>query len=275
MFDDHLDNFKTAALYGLRTDTPSFELPAEERYAAAIHGKVLPHSDSLREGLSDAFALIGSQASSLTNCTHGKADAIAILAVRELFDNSDWIRWGSLNTLLPALSEASPDEFLSSVGNAVAATPSPFVCLFEQEKSGVFGRNYVTGLLWALEGIAWEESYLSRTAVVLAEIAARDPGGNWANRPSNTLTDIFLPWMPHTVASVEKRQAALNTLCAEQPDVAWSLLESLLPKKHATTTGTHKPQWREVLPEGWEKGSLCSAGMRRCASVSKSAPGNA
>ena len=143
---------------------------------------------------------------------------------------------------------------LSSVENAVAATPSPFDNLFEQEKSGVFGRNYVTGLLWALEGIAWEESYLSRTAVVLAEIAAQDPGGNWANRPSNTLTDIFLPWMPHTVASVEKRQAALNTICAEQPDVAWSLLESLLPKKHTSTSGTHKPKWRAVLPEGWEKG---------------------
>ena len=254
LFDDHLDNFNSAALEVLSTNDPSFDLPAEERYAASIHGKVLPHSDNLREGLSQAFALIGCRASSLTNCTHGKADAIAILAVRKLFGNSDWIRWGSLNSLLPTLSEASPSEFLSAVENAVTAEPSPFGNLFEQEKTGVFGRNYVTGLLWALEGIAWEECYLSRTAVVLAEIAAHDPGGNWANRPSNTLTDIFLPWMPHTTASVEKRQAALKSICDEQPDVAWPLLESLLPKKHTTTSGTHKPQWREVLPEGWEKG---------------------
>jgi hypothetical protein len=43
------------------------------------------------------------------------------------------------------------------------------------------------------------------------------------------LTDIFLPWMPHTLASVEKRQAALKIICTEQPEVAWKLLESLLP----------------------------------------------
>jgi hypothetical protein len=97
--------------------------------------------------------------------------------------------------------------------------------------------NYwVYGLLWALEGIAWEEAYLSRTTVVLAEIAAHDPGGNWANRPSNSLTDIFLPRMPHTLASVEKRQAALKIICTEQPEVAWKLLESLLPNQHLTTT---------------------------------------
>jgi len=254
LFDNHLDTFKAVALEVFRVDDPSFELPGEERYAAAIHGKVLPHSGNLREGLAETLALIGSRAASLTNCTQGKADAIAVLSVRELFEESDWIRWGSLNSILPTLSEASPDEFLLAVENASAATPSPFHKLFEQEDAGVFGRNYITGLLWALEGLAWEEAYLSQTTVALAEIASHDPGGNWANRPGNSLTDIFLPWMPHTLASVEKRQAALKTICIEQPEVAWTLLESLLPNQRSTTSGTHKPSWRESIPEGWEKG---------------------
>jgi hypothetical protein len=254
IFDNHLDTFKGVALGVLRINDPSIELPGEERYAAAIHGNVLPHSGSIREGLSVAFALIGSQAAYLTNCTQGKADATAALSVRELFVGSDWIRWGSLNSLLPTLSEACPDEFLLAVENAIAATPSPFDKLFEQEDTGVFGRNYITGLLWALEGIAWEEKYLSRTTVALAEIASHDPGGNWTNRPGNSLTDIFLPWMPHTLASGERRQAALKTICDEQPEVAWKLLESLLPNQHSTTSGTHKPNWRKTIPEGWDKG---------------------
>lgn len=254
LFDNHLDIFKTVALEVFRIDDPSFELPGEERYAATIHGKVLPHSGNLREGLADTLALVGSRAASLTNCSSGKADAIAVLTLRELFEESDWVRWGSLNSLLPTLSEASPDEFLLAVENAIAATPSPLDKLFEQEDAGVFGRNYIIGLLWALEGIAWEETYLSRTAVALAEIASHDPGGKWANRPGNSLTDIFLPWMPHTLASVEKRQAALKMICAEQPEVAWKLLESLLPSQRSMTSGTHKPRWRESVPEGWEKG---------------------
>jgi hypothetical protein len=254
LFDDHLDTFKVVALEVLKVDDPSFELPGEERYAAAIHGKVLPHSDNLRKGLAESLALIGNRADSLTHCTQGKANTIAVSLVHKLFEESDWIRWGSLNSMLPTLSEASPDEFLSAVENAISASPSPFDKLFDQEDTGVFGRNYITGLLWALEGIAWEEAYLSRTAVALAEIASHDPGGNWANRPSNSLTNIFLPWMPHTLASVEKRQATLKIICDEQPEVAWKLLESLLPNPHSTTSGTHKPNWRETIPESWEKG---------------------
>ncbi len=254
IFDSDLDTLKTVALNVLRTNDPSLELPIEERYASAIHGKVLPHSGNLRKGLAESLALIGSRAAALTNCSIGKADAIALLSVRELFEESDWIHWGSLNNLLPTLSEANPDEFLAIVENAIASKPSPFDTLFEQEDTGVLGRNYITGLLWALEGIAWEEAYLIRTSVVLAEIASHDPGGNWANRPSNSLTDIFLPWLPHTLASVQKRQAALKTICSEQPEVGWKLLESLLPNQHKTTSGTHKPSWRKTIPDDWEKG---------------------
>jgi hypothetical protein len=254
LFDDHLDTFKVTALKVLCVNDPSFELPSDERYAAAIHGKVLPHSANLREGLAETLALVGSQHASLPNCSLGKADNISALTIRELFDNSDWLRWGSLNSLLPTLSEAHPGEFLSAVEKAIAVSSSPLDALFEQEGKGVFGRNYITGLLWALEGIAWDEVHLSRASVVLAEIASHDPGGNWANRPGNSLTDIFLPWMPHTLASIEKRQVALRTICAEQPEVAWKLLESLLPSQHTTTSGTHKPVWRNIIPEDWEKG---------------------
>jgi len=254
LFDNQLDTLKATALEVLQINDPSLDLPAEERFSATIRGKKMQHSSTLREGLTESLALIGSRADSLTHCSLGKADAISSLSVRELFEGADWIRWGSLSSLLPTIAEASPSEFLSVVENAIAAAPSPFDKLFEQESTGVFGRNYISGLLWALEGIAWEEVYLSRATVVLAEVASHDPGGNWANRPGNTLTDIFLPWQPHTLATVQKRQAALKTICVEQPEVAWNLLLSLLPNKQRTTSGTHNPKWRNCIPADRKKG---------------------
>jgi len=254
LFDDHLDGFQSIALRVLGMDDPAFELPGEQRYAAAIYEKLIPHSNNLRQGLADGLALIGSRQQSLTNCSAGKPDSIAAISIRKLFENSDWVRWGSLNSLLPTLSEAHPDEFLSAVEEAISASPSPFEKLFEQEDTGIFGRNYISGLLWALEGIAWDEGYLSRASVVLADLASHDPGGNWANRPENSLSDIFLPWMPHTLASLEKRQAALRTISAEQPAVAWKVLQSLLPGQHTSTSGTYRPVWRKTVPEGWKEG---------------------
>jgi len=56
------------------------------------------------------------------------------------------------------------------------------------------------GLLWALEGLAWDEKYFVQVCLVLGELASHDPGGKWANRPANSLSTILLPWRPQTMA---------------------------------------------------------------------------
>ncbi len=252
VFDNHLEKFGQVVLDILQFDDPSFDLPKEKRYMASIYDKSLPHSDSLRQGVAETLALLGNKFDSLSNCSDGKAEYIANTTVHSLFQASDWLRWGSLNSLLPTLAEASPKFFLNSVEEAINANPSPFDTLFEQESNDTFGQNYLIGLLWALENIAWEEVFLTRVSVVLAEIASHDPGGTWANRPINSLINIFLPWHPQTLASAEKRQVAIKTVCIEQPNIGWNLVESLLPNQNLHTVGTHKPKWRDIVADDWK-----------------------
>lgn len=253
IFDDRLDTFKKYAVEALSERDPRFELDPKERYAANIYGKVLKHSYFIREGIADSLALLGNHPGPLTNCSLGKSQAIAVLAVREIFQGADWVLWGSLNDLLPLLAEASPDEFLDAVEKSLAQSPCPFDTLFAQEGNEVTGGNYLTGLLRALEGLAWDEQYLARVSVILGELASHDPGGTWANRPINSLTTIFLPWIPQTLASFEKRQVAIKTLVRESPEEAWKLLISLLPSQHQISSGTHKPRWREIVLSDWNK----------------------
>ena len=150
----------------------------------------------LRKGLAESLALIGSHPKALTSCSFGKADATAVLAVREILAEADWVQWASLNDLLPLLAEAAPREFLDAVENALNSDPCPFDTVFAQEGSGIMGGNYMTGLLWALETLAWDAEYLTRVVVILGELAARDPGGNWANRPANSLSDNSVALAP-------------------------------------------------------------------------------
>jgi len=103
------------------------------------------------------------------------------------------VQWASLNDLLPLLAEAAPREFLDAVEHALNSDPCPFDTVFAQEGPAIMGNNYLTGLLWALETLAWDAEYLTRVVVILGELAARDPGGNWANRPANSLAEILLP----------------------------------------------------------------------------------
>jgi hypothetical protein len=253
--NDDLDLFQKAAFKVLGECDPKFELSKEERFAASIHGKVLQHSDSLRKGIAETLALLGSRPGALSSCSQGKAEAVAKLTVRDLLKDADWIKWASLGSHLPMLAEAAPDEFLDAVEAALLKpAQSPFNGLFAQEGSGVSGWNYTSGLLWALETLAWHPDYLVRVTMLLGELAAIDPGGTWTNRPSNSLRDIFLPWHPQTCASIEKRKEAVELLLREQPSVGWKLLQALLPHGHSTTSGCRKPAWRNFIPSDWSEG---------------------
>lgn len=251
LFDDDLDRLRKCAFNVLRERNPKFDLPSDERYMANVHGKVLTHSHHLRNGLAESLALLGSHPKALSSCSSGKAEATATLAVREVLAGADWVLWGSLNDLLPLLAEAAPAEFLDAVENSLKADPCPFDTLFAQEGSGIFGGNYMTGLLWALETLAWDADLLARVVVVLGELAARDPGGNLGNRPAGSLSTILLPWFPQTCAPIRKRKAAVETLIRELPDIAWRLVLALLPGSQQGSFGSRKPVWREIIPDDW------------------------
>jgi hypothetical protein len=254
ILDQNIDVFSSLAVTVLQEADPAFELPTEERFSASIHGKVLNRSHELRKGIAEGLALLGNFSDLVVNCSQGKVENACALVLREILSHADWVHWGSINTLLPLLAEAAPDEFLSIVEQSLCITPCPFDALFSQEGNGITESNYMTGLLWALEGLAWDERYLVRVCVALGELASHDPGGHWANRPSNSLVTILLPWFPQTLASIEKRKVAVNTLINEWPDIAWNLVIKLLPGQQQSSSESYKPRWRLNIPNDYGKG---------------------
>jgi len=254
LYDSDLDNLEKIAVKVLSEANPAFELPGDERYMANIKGKIPRYSEIIRKGIADGLAVMGSFPQLFSHCTDNKSEMVALLVVRQVLSNADWQTWGSLNNNLPLLAEAAPGEFLTAVESALQQAPCPFHELFTQETKGFMGNNYTTGLLWALETLAWDEQHLTRIAVILGELSAIDPGGNCSNRPENSLITIFLPWLPQTTAPIEKRLTAIRTLVKEQQEAAWQTLVNLLPNHHQTSSGSHKPRWRMKIPDKADKG---------------------
>ena len=253
--NDDLDRFQQTALTVLGENDPKLELPADERLMASFRGNILQHSYSLRKGIAETLALLGSKPRALSSCSLGRPELVALLTVRELLKNADWVKWASLGHALPLLAEAAPDEFLDAVeATLIDPDKSPFKIIFSKEESGIMGWNHMSGLLWALENLAWHSDYLVRVTLLLGELAAIDPGGNWANRPANSLATIFLPWFPQTCADIPKRKSAVEALLREQPAVGWKLVLALLPTTHSSSMGSHKPTWRDFIPSNWSEG---------------------
>ena len=254
--DTDLDRFQEAAVEVFCIQDPKFDLAKEERFMSSIHNKNLDHSTFLRVGLAETLALIGSRKNSLTSCSIGKPETIAHTTVRVILNEASWQIWATLDPLLPQLAEAAPDSFLDSVElHLQDLEESLFHRLFAQEGGDELGGwNYVSGLLWALETLAWNPDYLCRVAVALSDLASIDPGGRWANRPSNSLLNIFLPWHVQTCANIEIQQAAVETVLNEHPSVGWNLVMGLLPHSHGFTSGCHKPIWRNYISSEWKEG---------------------
>lgn len=253
ILDQDLETFQLLVVSVLSEHDPAFELPIKERNMASINGKVLTFSRELREGITEGLAILGSRPDACHNCSLGKVEATSAQITREIITDADWVLWGSLNRLLPTLAEASPREFLNAVEKALRLQPCPFDELFAQEGDGIFGENYLTGLLWALEGLAWDEKHLVHVCSLLAKLASHDPGGQWDNRPLNSLTIILLPWLPQTLAPFQKHMVTVQRLLSECPEVAWNLIINLLPDQFRISSGSHKPSWRMRISDDCKK----------------------
>lgn len=254
IFNEHLDRFGKVAVDVLSEIDPKFELPTDKRAFTNMRGKRVTYSRGARQGMAEGLAMLGNLQSPLSSCNHDKVDATVFLAVRDVLNNASGLIWASLNDLLPLLAEASPKAFLNAVETGFMSSHCSFDDVFDQEESGFMGATYMSGLLWALETLAWDADTLSRVVICLGDLAARDKGGSWSNRPSNSLINILLPWLPQTTATLAQQAAAVRALVLESPAVAWPLVVGLLPNSHSTSSGTYKPVWLNSIPLDWTEG---------------------
>ena len=241
---DDFKKFKDIAVQVLSVPSPRYELPKEERYMAAMKGKVSLHSETIKDGIATTLALMGSRADRAVAA--GNTAAIASYVVREILTNvQEWPLWATLGPYLATLAEAAPEDFLGRVEQGLETEPSVFLELFNQEGDGIFGGCQHSGLLWALERIAWSADYFSRAVFILARLAAIDPGGRYGNRPKESFRCLYLCWIRHSSASDEDRLATFDALIDRYPDIGWDLLVESGPKSHDSVTGQVLPDWRD------------------------------
>jgi hypothetical protein len=150
---------------------------------------------------------------------------------------------------LPLLAEAAPRQFLDAVETGLGPNGPVLDELFKQEGDALFGSSPHSGLLWALEGLAWSSDYLPRTASVFAELARLDPGGHTANRPRESLRRIFLIWYPQNTLAWKDQLSVLESLILRDSDTGWLVLADLLPRSMDSSLPLHKPKYRPWAPE--------------------------
>jgi len=222
--EDDISNFIFVAEYVLSEDDPSLDLDKDERWMASVYNKVRDHSNAIRESICETLIILSVYGDGLFGKRLGiHIETRVTLLIRKLLKDKTGRVWQSQQGELPRYAEAAPDEFLDIVENELLKDEPAFSSLFEPVDGGMFARCERTGMLWALELLAWSPERLSRVARVFAKLCEYDLTDNWTNKPIGSLHDIFLCWKPHTAASVDQRCDVLELLCRAYPVVGWDL----------------------------------------------------
>src|ERR1041384_674779 len=240
-----LSDFLLLAEYVLSETDPALDLPADRRWAASIYGKVRDHSADLRQGVCETLVILAVHGNNLFKERLGlDVEAEISLLVQRLLMPLTVEKFLSHDIELPRYAEAAPDALLTLLETDLRR-PDPVVLdLLKPVSNGLFGRCPRTGLLWALECLAWKPENLPRVVLILGQLSCTRIDDNWANKPIESLSAIFRCWMPQTAASLAERIQVLELLVRRFPDVGWRIcLEQFAPGSRFGAY-SYRPRWR-------------------------------
>ena len=243
---EDLDRFFFTAEIVLCETDPALDLPEEDRWAAALYGKTRDHSDALRKGICETLVILSVHGDNLLRSRIGIAveDRVSVL-IRKLLTPLTLEKLLSHDHNMPYLAEAAPDEFLRIIeGDLGQNDPVVFGLLKPVESGSTFASPSRTGLLWALECLAWNPHNLSRVSKVLARLSGLKIDDNWVNKPDASLQAIFRSWMPQTAATVDQRIKALKALVRTSSDVGWEICIEQIKPGPRFGHDSYRPRWR-------------------------------
>ncbi len=219
-----LADFFLLAEHVLSETDPALELPEDKRWVAGLYGKVRAHSAALRKGVCETLVILSIHGNNLFR----ERLAVDVEAnVSTLIDRL--LTPLSLDKLLshdndfPRYAEAAPDAFLNLLETDLKQPQPVLLGLLRPVESGLFSGCPRTGLLWALECLAWNPQYLLRVSLLLAQLSRISIDDNWTNKPIHSLEAIFRSWMPQTAASLEQRIKTFEVLTKRFPDIGWPI----------------------------------------------------
>ena len=238
-------DFVKFAEYVLSESDPALELPPDQRWAAGLFGKVREHSNALRTGVCETLVMLSVHGNALFRDRLGidVAAHVADLVTRLLTPfTSDKLR--SHDRDLPGYAEAAPSEFLSLLEEDLKRSKSALQELLKPAGASVFEHPERTGLLWALERLAWNPRNLMRVVNILARLSQTKIDDNWVNKPIGSLSAIFLSWLPQTAAPLDDRIKAFETLCRRFRGVGWQICIQQFEGGQQIGQPSDRPRWR-------------------------------
>lgn len=230
----------------LGEDDPALDLAEKDRWAASIYGKKREFSGAVREGIAETLVLLAVHGKNLFGERLGfDGELAAARLVRDLLEPLSTRNLEANDRELPLYAEAAPGTFLDIIERDLRSAQSAVLGLLRPADTDIFGSCPRTGLLWALEGLAWNPVTFLRVVKILGRLSEVAINDNWVNEPISSLGSIFRAWMPQTAADHAKRLKAIHMLLDKHPAIGWNIcLQQFGDHGNQIGSYNHKLNWR-------------------------------
>jgi hypothetical protein len=244
MTEGHFERMRSAFFQVMGETDPALDLDPKLRYAAVMFNKSSDYSRGLKSGFCNSLILLSIFSASagvqVSFQVRGRVESM----IRQLLLNKDVKFWQSIENYLHILAEAAPAVYLDALETMVKNEPDVIAKMFDDGDFDLFTPTYHSHILWSLEALAWDKAYLGRVSLVLANLVLIDKGKKTANRPINSLKQIFSLWQPQTYVLSAERYKILKTLTRKNPSATFQLLLELVPTRHSLGFHNYQPLWR-------------------------------
>jgi hypothetical protein len=242
--EDQLIRLQDVFFKVLGETDPALDLKPKMRYAAALFNKSSIFSRGLKKGMCNSLVLLNlfsrNAGLNVSFSIEGKVNYI----ISQLLYNKEVTFWQSIEGFLNILAEAAPGAYLDALETLIKNYPDVLTAMFDDTQYDIFTPTYHSHILWSLEALAWDKTYLSRASLILCNLVLIDNGSKTANRPINSLKHIFSIWLPQTYVLPDERWKILNMLSRKNTVAVFQLLLELIPRGRDVGMYNHQPIWR-------------------------------
>lgn len=250
LLDADIEAFLNEAEFILSEDDPALDLEPDKRWSAGIYGKKREISGSLRQAIGDMLVLLAVYGDERIK---GRLDKIAPRIdrlVERLLLGKPYRNLVALSSDMQSLAEASPSSFLTAIEADLAKADSQTLLMLRPVSPGGFDSPDRTGLLWALELLAWDQAHYLRVVRILTALSEVPINDNYMNKPENSLESLVSCWHPETCVEIDGRIAALKVIVAESPEVGWRICRAQVAEHHRMATPNSRPTYRQIMRSG-------------------------
>ncbi len=244
------NRFKECFLRVFNESDPTYELPEEQWFAAAIFGKSPSYSNQIKNGMIVSLILMIERDNEISSGFSDRLTGECNALIREIFESVDSLnKWRSISQYVPAFIEAAPDVVLSVLEREATIDDSPIWDLFVSSSDPLFGKNFYTHILWALETALWDKKYAVRSLRIIIALAEKKQIYKLSNSPEDTLYRVFCTWNPQGIFTTEERKVLLTDIVRNHKTIASDLVKKLLSPSHQVTYDISKPKWNSIEAE--------------------------